>query len=80
MELGRIDIYTEGASMLLHQLAILPQVGHLKVVYHVFACYLNKHDKSRIIFDPTDPIPVTPKMSKPDWSFVLPQRNGRPPA
>jgi hypothetical protein len=46
IELGRIYIYTE-VSLLLQQLA-LPRIGHLEVVYHIFA-YLNKHDKSRII-------------------------------
>ena len=65
VELGRLDIYTEVA--LLSQQLALPRVGHLEVVYHVFA-YLNKHDKSRIIFDPTDPMPVTATMAKPDWS------------
>jgi hypothetical protein len=65
VELGRIDIYTEVA--LLSQQLALPRVGHLEVVYHIFA-YLNKHDKSRIIFDPTDPMPVTPTTCKPDWS------------
>jgi hypothetical protein len=57
VELGRIDTYTEVA--LLAQHLALPRVGHLEAVYHVFA-YLNKHEKSRIIFDPTDPVPVTP--------------------
>ena len=69
VELGRIDIYTEVA--LLSQQLALPRVGHLEVVYHVFA-YLNKHDKSRIIFDPTDPMPVTPTTSNPDWSSFYP--------
>ena len=45
----------------------LPQVGHLETVYHIFA-YLNKHKKSSIIFDPTDPVPITPITAKPDWS------------
>ena len=65
VELGRIDIYTE-VSLLSQHLA-LPRVGHLEAVYHVFA-YLNKHEKSSIIFDPTDPIPITPTIAKPDWS------------
>ena len=65
VELGRIDIYTE-VSLLSQHLA-LPRVGHLEAVYHVFA-YLNKHEKSSLIFDPTDPIPITPTMAKPDWS------------
>ena len=57
VELGRIDIYTELA--LLSQHLALPRMRHLEATYHVFA-YLGKHDKSRIIFDPTDPAPVTP--------------------
>ena len=65
VELGRIDMYTE-VSLLSQHLA-LPRVGHLEAVYHIFA-YLNKHEKSSIIFDPTDPIPITPTIAKPDWS------------
>ena len=70
VELGRIDIYTEVA--LLSQHLALPRMGHLEAVYHVFA-YLNKYEKSRIIFDPTDPVPVTPSHSRPDWSSFYPQ-------
>jgi hypothetical protein len=69
VELGRLDIYTEVA--LLSQQLALPRVGHLEIVYHVFA-YLNRYDKSRIIFDPTDPMPVTPTTAKPDWSSFYP--------
>jgi hypothetical protein len=65
VELGRIDIYTETA--LLSQHLALPRVGHLETVYHIFA-YLNRHEKSSIIFDPTDPLPNTPTRAKADWS------------
>jgi hypothetical protein len=65
VELGRIDIYTEVA--LLSQHLALPRVGHLEAVYHVFA-YLNKHEKSSIIFYPTDPLPPTLTQAKPDWT------------
>jgi hypothetical protein len=65
VELGRIDIYME-VSLLSQHLA-LPRVGHLEAVYHVFA-YLQKFPKSSMIFDPTDPVPVTPTSAKPDWS------------
>jgi hypothetical protein len=65
VELERINTYTE-VSLLSQHLA-LPRVGHLEVVYHVFA-YLNKHEKLSIIFDPTDPVPVTPTQAKPNWS------------
>ncbi|KAI2490440.1 Reverse transcriptase (RNA-dependent DNA polymerase) [Fragilaria crotonensis] len=70
VKLGRIDIYTEVA--LLSQHLALPRMGHLEAVYHVFA-YLNKHDKSQIIFDPTDPVPVTPTNHRPDWSSFYQQ-------
>ena len=65
VELGRIDMYTE-VSLLSQHLA-LPRVGHLEVVYHVFL-YLNKQEKPCIIYDPTDPVPITPTQAKPDWS------------
>ena len=42
-------------------------------MYHAFA-YLNKHEKSSIIFDPTDPVPITPTMAKPDWSAFYDNR------
>ena len=57
MERGRIDIYTE-VSLLSQHLA-LPGVEYLEAVYH---------DKSSIIFDPTDPVPITPTVAKSDWS------------
>ncbi|KAI2499224.1 Reverse transcriptase (RNA-dependent DNA polymerase) [Fragilaria crotonensis] len=65
VELGRIDIYTEVALLLQH--LALPRVGHLEAVYHIFA-YLSKHEKSSIIFDPTDPLPHTITNAKPDWT------------
>lgn len=77
VELGRIDIYTETA--LLSQHLALPRVGHLEAVYHIFA-YLSKHEKSSIIFDPTDPLPLTPKAAKPDWtSFYADAEEELPP-
>jgi hypothetical protein len=65
VELGRLDIYTETA--LLSQHLALPRIGHMEAVYHIFA-YLSKHEKSSIIFDPTDPLPHTPTQAKVDWS------------
>jgi hypothetical protein len=66
VELGRLDIYTEVA--LLSQQMSLPRIGHLEVVYHIFA-YLRSHEKSRIVFDPADPVPIKPTQAKPDWSL-----------
>lgn len=63
---GQIDIYATVA--LLSQQLALQQVGHLEVaVYYIFA-YLKKYDKSCIIFDPTNPMPITLTAFKPDWS------------
>ena len=50
IELSRINICCE-VSVLSQHLA-LPRQGHLDMVYHVFA-YLNKHENSKIVFDPT---------------------------
>jgi hypothetical protein len=65
VELGRIDIYHE-VSVLSQYLA-LPRAGHLEAVYHIFA-YLNKHDKSSIIFDPADPYFDPHDFPDVDWS------------
>jgi hypothetical protein len=65
VELGRIDIYTETALRSQH--LALPRIGHLKAVYHVFS-YLSRHEKSSIVFDPTDPLPNTSTQAKADWS------------
>jgi hypothetical protein len=68
VELGQLDIYIEVA--LLSQHLALSRVGHLEAVYHIFA-YLHKHDRSRIILDPTDPFPHTPTAAKPDWTLCF---------
>jgi hypothetical protein len=52
VELGHINIYHE-VSVLSQYLA-LPRQGHLEAAYHIFA-YMNKHEKSSIVFDPADP-------------------------
>lgn len=43
----------------------MPREGHLEAVLHVFA-YLNSHDRSKIIFDPS--YVEHTRTSKPDWS------------
>ena len=66
VELGRIDIALE-VSLLSQHLA-LPRVGHLEMAYHIFA-YLDKHERSRIVFDPTEPVVPDPGVFKEvDWS------------
>jgi hypothetical protein len=65
VELGRVDIYHE-VSVLSQYLA-LPRAGHLEAVYHIFS-YLNKHDKSSIVFDPVDPYFNPDDFREVDWS------------
>jgi hypothetical protein len=65
IEIGRIDIYYE-VSVLSQYLAS-PRVGHLETVYHLFA-YLHKHDKSSIVFDPSDPVFDPTAFIGQDWS------------
>jgi hypothetical protein len=65
VELGRIDIYHE-VSVLSQYLA-LPRHGHLEAVYHIFA-YLDKHEKSSIVFDPADPYFDPVAFQEVDWS------------
>lgn len=65
VELGRIDVYYEVS--LLSQYLALPRYGHLEAVYHIFA-YLMKHEKSRIIFDPTEPSIDVNLFVEKDWS------------
>jgi hypothetical protein len=64
VEIGRIKIYYEVSILL--QYLILPRVGHLEAIYHVFS-YLNKHDKSSIVFDPADPIYDPSAFIKANW-------------
>jgi hypothetical protein len=65
VELGRIDIYHE-VSVLSQYLA-LPRHRHLEAVYHIFA-YLDKHEKSSIVFDPADPYFDPVAFQEVDWS------------
>jgi hypothetical protein len=67
VELGRVDINVE-VSMLFSHL-VLPRVGHLKEIYHIFA-YLKAHSNTEMVFNPT---PVTLDMTlieQQDWSYL----------
>jgi hypothetical protein len=64
--LGRVDIDVEVSMMSSH--LTLPQAGHLKEIYHIFA-YLKAHLNTEMVFDP---MPVTPDMTlfeHQDWSY-----------
>ena len=66
VELGRIDINYEVAIMSQH--LALPRVGHLEALYHMFS-YLSKHENSRIVFDPAEPVLRDPSVFlEKDWS------------
>ena len=68
IELSRIDICYK-VSVLSQHLA-LPRQGHLEMVYHIFA-YLNKHENSKIVFDPTDKIQARMNISQKSKIFHL---------
>jgi hypothetical protein len=68
VELGRVDIYHEVS--VLSQYLDLPQAGHLEAVYHISFSYLNKHDKSSIVFDPVDPYFKPDDFREVDWSDI----------
>jgi hypothetical protein len=65
IELGQIDIYYKVS--ILSQYLASPCIGHLEVVYHVFA-YLHKHDKSSIVVDPSEPEFDPTLFIDQDWS------------
>ena len=53
VEIGRVDIFLE--VYLLSQYQVGPRLGHLKVIYSVFA-YLKKHkDMGKVAYDSKTP-------------------------
>ena len=52
VELVRVDICNETIMMSSH--LVLPRRGHLERLFHMFS-YLNKHQNSKMLFNPTDP-------------------------
>ena len=65
LELDIIDIWCE-LSMITSHLA-LPREGHLYQVFHIFA-YLNKHQNSALVFDPSYPDINIDTFTKHDWT------------
>jgi hypothetical protein len=64
VELGRLDIYLEVS--LLSAYNAQPREGHLEQVLHIFA-YLKSHDRSRLLFDDTQPVV---KHGQPDYDWT----------
>ena len=69
VELGRIDIIVP-VSMLSRYL-MNPRQGHLEQALHVFA-YLKNYDRSRMVFDHTEPIFNDSRFTECDWSEYYP--------
>jgi hypothetical protein len=69
IEIGRIDIMVP-VSMLSRYLAC-PRVGHLEEAFHIFA-YLKSHNKSSLVFDPSEPVFDESRFAKCDWSEYYP--------
>jgi hypothetical protein len=68
-ELGCIDIITD-CSLLASQMA-QPREGHLNQVFHIFA-YLKRYDRSKMVFDDTDPAFDSGRFTKCDWAEYYP--------
>ena len=77
VELGRIDIIFAAAQMAQYQ-ALLRE-GHLMALGQVFA-YLKKHQRSRLVFGPTQPDFSGKDFKQVDWSeFYLDVKEAIPP-
>ena len=68
LELGRVDICTE-VSLLSSCLAP-PRDGHQEQVFHVFA-YLNKHQNTEMVFDPSYPEIYQNRFERKDWYHTV---------
>ena len=53
VELGRVDILYEVATMLTH--LVMPRIGHLEKLLHNFG-YLKQRPKRKLAFDPDHPM------------------------
>ena len=53
VELGRVDILYEVATMLPH--LAMPRIGHLEEILHIFG-YLKQRPKRKLAFDPDHPM------------------------
>jgi hypothetical protein len=53
VELGRVDILYEGATMSTH--LAMPRIGHLEELLHIFG-YLKQRPKHKLAFDPDHPM------------------------
>jgi Reverse transcriptase (RNA-dependent DNA polymerase) len=69
VELGRIDIMVAVAMLSSHLMA--PRQGHLEQCFHIFA-YLDSHENSTLVFDPSYRSINEARFVKNDWSQYYP--------
>jgi hypothetical protein len=65
VELGRVDICLEVSMMSSH--LVLPRVGHLEQVFHIFA-HLKKYHNTEIVYNPSDPVIDEAQFDAKDWA------------
>jgi hypothetical protein len=65
VELGRVDICLEVSMMSSH--LVLPRVGHLEQVFHIFA-HLKKYHNTEIVYDPSDPVIDEAQFDAKEWA------------
>jgi hypothetical protein len=76
IKLGRIDIIVEVS--LLSRFLACPHEGHMEQAFHVFG-YLEKHERSRMVFDETVPASDQSRFRVVDWSeFYLEAEEANP--
>ena len=68
-ELGRIDILVD--VTLLSSFLAAPRRGHLEQAFHVFG-YLKRYDRSRMVFDDSEPDFSKKHFEKCDWAEYYP--------
>ena len=68
-ELGRVDILVPVAFLL--RLLAAQRVGHLDRAFRIFA-YLDRYNKSTLVFDDTVPVFDDPEFTKCDWIEFYP--------
>jgi Reverse transcriptase (RNA-dependent DNA polymerase) len=69
IELGRIDIFVEVS--LLSRFLANPREGHLQQAFHIFG-YLKRHERSKMVFDDTEPVIDQQRFKQVDWSEFYP--------
>ena len=64
VELGRVDILYEVATMLTH--LAMPRIGHLEELLHIFG-YLKQRLKRKLAFDPDNPMIDERRFKQYNW-------------